>query len=88
MTLSHACPTHRHPLTERGLDLYETPPVATEALLRAEKIPNRVWEPAAGRGAIVRVLRDVSAPGSSPSRTTGASTHRRFWIAAGSRVGA
>jgi hypothetical protein len=48
----------RHPLSERGLDLYETPAVAVEALLRAEKIPHRVWEPAAGRGAIVRVLRD------------------------------
>jgi hypothetical protein len=32
--------------------------VAVEALLRVEKIPHGVWEPAAGRGAIVRVLRD------------------------------
>jgi hypothetical protein len=43
---------------ERGLDLYETPACAVEAVLRVEKIPHGVWEPAAGRGAIVRVLRD------------------------------
>jgi hypothetical protein len=29
-----------------------------EALLRVERLPHWVWEPAAGRGAIVRVLRD------------------------------
>jgi hypothetical protein len=28
-----------------------------EALLRVEKLPHRIWEPAAGRGAIVDVLR-------------------------------
>lgn len=55
--LDHACQTGRHPLSERGHDLYETPPVAVEALLRAERIPTRVWEPACGPGAIVRVLR-------------------------------
>ena len=47
----------RAPLAERGDDLYETPPEATQALLRAEKLPHRLWEPAAGRGAIVSVLR-------------------------------
>jgi hypothetical protein len=55
--LDHSCQVQRHPYAERGLDLYETPPVATEALLHVEKIPQRVWEPAAGKGAIVRVLR-------------------------------
>jgi hypothetical protein len=50
--------SRRHPLAERGLDLYETPAVAVEALLRVERIPHFVWEPAAGRCAIVRVLRD------------------------------
>jgi len=44
-------------LAERGQDLYQTPPVAVEALLRTEKLPYRIWEPAAGRGAIVNVLR-------------------------------
>jgi hypothetical protein len=48
----------RHSFAERGLDLYSTPSVAVEALLRAEQIPHRVWEPAAGRGTIVKVLRD------------------------------
>jgi hypothetical protein len=45
-----------HPHADRGRDLYETPPVATLALLRIERVPKLVWEPAAGRGAIVRVL--------------------------------
>lgn len=45
------------PLADRGNDLYETPEVATEALLRAEKLPQYIWEPACGPGAIARVLR-------------------------------
>lgn len=49
--------TGRAPLSERGDDLYETPPEATRALLRVEKLPHFIWEPAAGRGAIVKVLR-------------------------------
>jgi hypothetical protein len=36
--------------------LYETPAVAVRALLAREKLPPVVWEPAAGRGAIARVL--------------------------------
>jgi hypothetical protein len=55
--LDHSCQVQRHSHVERGLDLYETPDVAVEALLRVEKIPQRIWEPAAGKGAIVRVLR-------------------------------
>lgn len=47
----------RAPFAERGHDLYETPPEAVRALLSVEDVPMRVWEPAAGRGAIVRVLR-------------------------------
>src|SRR5262249_709998 len=57
--LDHSCQVQRHPLVERGLDLYETPAVATKTLLRVEKIPTTVWEPAAGRGAITRVLADA-----------------------------
>jgi hypothetical protein len=49
--------SHRH--AERGVDLYETPACATLALLRVEKLPSCIWEPAAGHGAIVRVLRDA-----------------------------
>jgi hypothetical protein len=56
--LDHSCQVQRHSFAERGLDLYETPTVAVEALLRVENIPRCVWEPAAGRGVIVRVLRD------------------------------
>jgi hypothetical protein len=58
VVLDHSCQVQRHPHAERGLDLYETPAAAVEALLRVESLPHFVWEPAAGRGAIVRVLRD------------------------------
>lgn len=37
-------------------DLYQTPPHATEALLRVEQFKGEVWEPASGRGAIAKVL--------------------------------
>jgi hypothetical protein len=55
--LKRATQPGRHPLTDRGADLYETPAAAVRALLRAESLPRRIWEPAAGRGAIVRELR-------------------------------
>jgi hypothetical protein len=55
----HATQSGSHTFEERGLDLYETPPCATEALMRAEQLPHRLWEPAAGRGAIVDVLRNA-----------------------------
>jgi hypothetical protein len=58
VALDHSCQVQRHSHTERGLDLYETPSVAIEALLRVKHLPHRIWEPAAGRGAIVGVLRD------------------------------
>ena len=48
--------THRH--AERGADLYETPNVVTEALLRVEQLPQNIWEPAGGKHAIVDVLRE------------------------------
>ena len=47
----------RHPLADRAHDLYETPPVAVRALMDAEWLPHRIWEPACGPGAIVRELR-------------------------------
>jgi hypothetical protein len=59
MALDHSCQVQRHSLIERGLDLYETPSVAVEALLRVERLPHRIWEPACGRGAIVNVLRSA-----------------------------
>jgi hypothetical protein len=55
----HATQPGTHSHADRGMDLYETPACATEALLRAEQLPHTIWEPAAGRGAIVRVLRDA-----------------------------
>src|SRR6516165_3144137 len=58
MSLDHACQSSQHPHAGRGLDLYETPPIAVEALLVAEQLPHWLWEPASGRGAIVNVLRD------------------------------
>jgi hypothetical protein len=48
-----------HRLRDRGADLYETPAVAVEALLRVERLPPHIWEPAAGRGSIVTVLRHI-----------------------------
>jgi hypothetical protein len=57
MALSHSAQSGRHAFAARGVDLYETPPEATRALLRVEQLPHRLWEPACGRGAIVRVLR-------------------------------
>jgi len=57
MALDHSCQVQRHTFADRGNDCYETPPVAVEALLRVEKLPHRLWEPAAGRGRIVDVLR-------------------------------
>ena len=56
--LDHSCQVQRHPHAARGNDLYETPSVATDALLEVEvTLPRRIWEPAAGRGAIAKVLR-------------------------------
>lgn len=50
----------RHALAERKDDLYETPAVATQALLRVEALGGLIWEPCAGRGAISRVLKAAS----------------------------
>jgi hypothetical protein len=47
----------RHPVADRKDDLYQTPPEAVHALLRAEQLPSAIWEPACGPGAIVRILR-------------------------------
>lgn len=49
----------RHALSERGDDCYETPIEAVEALLRVERLPKVLWEPACGPGAIVRPLRET-----------------------------
>jgi hypothetical protein len=59
MTLDLACQSKQHRHADRGFDLYETPPAAVHALRRVEAIPHAVWEPAAGRGAIVHELRNA-----------------------------
>ena len=46
-----------HSYADRGDDLYQTPPEATQALLRAEKLPDHILEPACGLGAISEVLK-------------------------------
>ncbi len=47
-----------HSYRDRGVDLYETPSVATEALLEHEPLGSlTVWEPCCGRGAISEVLK-------------------------------
>jgi hypothetical protein len=46
----------QHSYKERGDDCYETPACAVEALLKVEKLPKRIWEPACGPGSIVNVL--------------------------------
>lgn len=47
------------PLADRKDDLYESPPEAVRALLAAENLPRRIWEPACGPGSIVKVLRST-----------------------------
>lgn len=49
----------RHALEDRGLDFYQTPPCATRALIKAERLPHGIWEPHCGYGAIVEVLLDA-----------------------------
>lgn len=47
----------RHSKATSGL-LYETPRQAVDTLLRHVTLPKFLWEPAAGKGAIVRVLQE------------------------------
>jgi hypothetical protein len=55
--LSTGSGTYCSPLSVRGDDYYQTPREATYALLKAFKVPNAVYEPACGAGAIVNILR-------------------------------
>jgi hypothetical protein len=74
MALDHSCQVQRHPHSERGLDLYETPSGAVHALLRAEPwlltagtvwkcaVPVASWTRLGGRGfrALGRRLPETS----------------------------
>lgn len=55
--LDHSAQSGRHALADRGHDLYETPDIAVRSLVAVEPLPQVIWEPACGPGAIVRVLR-------------------------------
>ncbi|HEX6826828.1 MAG TPA: hypothetical protein VF077_10985 [Nitrospiraceae bacterium] len=57
--LDHAAGSGQHTFKERAQDCYETPPEAVCALLKVEKLPKVVWEPACGPGSIVRTLRSA-----------------------------
>jgi hypothetical protein len=45
------------PRRTRGFDQFDTPTCAVKALLGAEVLPTRLWEPCAGNDAIANVLR-------------------------------
>src|SRR4029453_18822494 len=47
------------PLEERRGNCYETPAVTVRALLKVERLPPVIWEPACGTGNIVTVLRQA-----------------------------
>lgn len=59
MTLKLVTGSARSPLEDRGDDFYQTPPLATRALLKCERLPQNIWEPACGLGAISEVLKDA-----------------------------
>jgi hypothetical protein len=59
MSLDLSCGNKQHSHAQRGHDCYETPTVAVSALRRVEALPHTIWEPAAGRRAIVRELRNA-----------------------------
>lgn len=49
----------RHKGVARSLQLYETVPVATQALLANVQLPHGIWEPHCGKGALAEVLLDA-----------------------------
>jgi len=55
--LNKAANAGRAPLRDHVDDRYDTDPVAVRALLKVEKLPQKIWEPCCGTGNIVRVLR-------------------------------
>jgi hypothetical protein len=59
MTLSLNTGNAKAPLSERGDDYYPTPACAVHALMRAEKLPEVIWECACGKGEIALILREA-----------------------------
>jgi hypothetical protein len=55
--LDKSCQNGRAPLSEHPDDCYDSPAVAVHALMRVERLPKLIWEPACGTGNIVTVLR-------------------------------
>lgn len=49
----------KHAQKDRGLDFYQTSPVAIKSLLKVEQLPHGLWEPHCGLGAIAEVLLDA-----------------------------
>jgi hypothetical protein len=59
VALNYSSQFRRAPYSERGVDLRNTPRVATEALVCAyPQLPDRLWEPATGLNSITDVLRE------------------------------
>jgi hypothetical protein len=56
MAIDRSCQVQRQPLAERGADLYFHPARCGRGVV-ARPFAGTIWEPAAGRGAIVNVLR-------------------------------
>ena len=49
--------SRRAPMRDHRGDFYDTPVEAVHALLKVERLPHKIWEPAAGVGNIVGILR-------------------------------
>jgi hypothetical protein len=65
--INHSAHCGTHTLAARGSDMYETPPCAVRSLLEVETLPSgAVWEPACGRGNILRVCSTSSAIAPTP----------------------
>src|SRR5262245_39917680 len=57
--LDKAANAGRAPLHDHPDDCYDTPACAVHALLKVERLPRRIWEPACGTGNIVKALRNA-----------------------------
>ena len=59
LAIHTTCGNHAGPRSERGLEIYATPPSAVERLIEVEKLPHGCWEICGDEtSAIARVLRE------------------------------